>query len=570
MQPQADIVIRSSTGSLAESLGLGSSMLTRRIARSLTLGAIVFLAGCMPASDAESGSDGDLLPAFAAEALSVESFRAHASALAHDSMLGRAPGTDGGDMAATYLARSFSQAGLVPPPTDSFLVEVPILSTTVDHTSLEAVLLVDDQRISIAAEQMLATAWRNEDLMALEGPLEFVGHGVSAPGVGWDDFTGRDLAGKVAVAITGLSDTLIGVLPGGPDAYEGTNSAKLSELRKRGAVGAVFVNAEADAGAFGRTRELYSQLPVLSKAWGDPGSLRFGLELGPAASRATLEALRIDQLQAGQEPEATSSPPSVGITLTAAVRAAVVTSPNVVGVVRGSSDEAILISAHYDGYGVGPPDEEGDSIYNGAADNAAGTAGIVELARYFSARTTPPVRTLVFVATTAEENGGLGMRHFFDHPQSGLEEVVLNLNVDGLGFSPPTNDFAVFPMEGTTAIADLAELASELGMAYRGESWHGGMTYAFDHAESLARGIVGLTVWQGSQTREEYLDAERTGGPTHSPNDEYSPQSIDDGIRQHLDLYKIIVEHYADGALIPRIEDESHLRSVGRVEGHTR
>jgi Zn-dependent M28 family amino/carboxypeptidase len=159
---------------------------------------------------------------------------------------------------------------------------------------------------------------------------------------------------------------------------------------------------------------------------------------------------------------------------------------------------------------------------------------------------------MVFVATTAEEAGMLGARYYVDNPVGGLDKTVVNINIDGLGFRQPTNDFNLFPVEGTDVIPTLEQLAAPLGMSFRAEPWHDGMHFSFDTVEFLRRGIVAMTVWQGSDMRGEPEVGTRRG-PTHSPRDEYALDSSDPGIEQHMALYRNILEHYAQGAEVPSL-----------------
>jgi hypothetical protein len=158
----------------------------------------------------------------------------------------------------------------------------------------------------------------------------------------------------------------------------------------------------------------------------------------------------------------------------------------------------------------------------------------------------------------------LGARYYVDHPVGSLGATAVNINIDGLGFRQPTRDFNLFPVDGTDVIPTLEQLAGPLGMSFRAEPWHGGMHFSFDSVEFLRRGIVGMTVWQGSDVREEFRGVESLGGPTHSPLDEYFADVGDAGIEQHLALYRVILEYYAEGGEAPRLTVGNPYENIDR------
>jgi hypothetical protein len=144
---------------------------------------------------------------------------------------------------------------------------------------------------------------------------------------------------------------------------------------------------------------------------------------------------------------------------------------------------------------------------------------------------------------------------------------VIDLNVDGVGFSPPTDDFAAFPVAGTAILPTLERIAGRLGMVFDPQPWHEGMNFSFDTQDFLERGVVGVTVWQGSAVREPYRGSPRLGGPIHTPNDEYSTAWPDAGIDQHLALYRGILEYYVDGGTVEGFADPNPFESIRRVLG---
>ena len=516
------------------------------------------------------------LPAFELPVLSVAAFRAHASALAHDSMAGRAPGTPGGEMAASYLVGAFRQAGLaVPDGSPGYRQEVPFRRARVRTESVVANIRTETQSISLDTEELIVKSGAGGPRAEFEGRLVFVGHGVASPEMGWDDYAGHDVAGAFVVILPGAPEELmLGLTDGGastrappaPGAYALTMQGKAAAARRLGARGMIELTSPGEADGFASRRRM-SSVVFPTPAWGDSRVPDFHVTLGADATAELLAAAGTDwdrAVAAGARGDA-GFDSRIDLRLEFDQDVSEFTAPNIVGVINGATDEIVVMTAHYDGYGIGPATAEGDSVYNGSMDNADGTAGLIEFARAFARRPEPPRRTIVFVATTAEEAGMLGARYYLDNPVGSLEATAVNINIDGLGFRQPTNDFNLFPVDGTDAVPTLERLAEPLGMSFRAEPWHGGMHFSFDTVEFLRRGIVGMTLWQGSDVREEFRGMGGGGGPTHSPMDEYSPDSGDAGIEQHLALYRAILEHYADGGEAPRLTTGHPFENIGRT-----
>ncbi len=511
------------------------------------------LAGGSPASPiaAQDRPPEIALPAFDSPPLSAPAFREHLATLAHDSMLGRAQGTPGGALAEAYLEAAFTRAGLVAPdaPGD-YRQEVPLLRTAVDPSSAGARLSDGNE---IAAEQLIV--WSSRDAsgpVILAGPVILVGHGISAPEHGVDDYAGVDARGSFVAVEPGLSEDAAARLPGGLNAFAGEDDAKSAVAARHGALGVVFLSQPDGGERFRRRRRMANTPAHYVRTWGPPIEPDVTMALAPAASAALRRA-------AGR----------TSMTLSFEQRADTIRPANILGVVEGTGAELVVVTSHLDGYGVGPADETGDSIYNGATDNAAGMAGMLELARWLAGRDAPPVRTVVFVATTAEEGGKHGAGFYAAHPVGSIERTILDLNLDGLGWSAPTDGYAAFPSSGTDALDDIDRVLTPLGLSHSPQAWHDGMAFSFDTAEFLARGVVGLTLWQGGAVRDAFRDRPRaTTGQIHSPSDEYHPDWIDEGIEQHLEMYRALLEYYADGGEPPGlVEGNAFAAARVLVEG---
>lgn len=458
----------------------------------------------------------------------------HIARLASDSMEGRAPGTPGGERAAGYIAAAFEAAGLRPLPGVGFFQPVPLVGHRLEADSDEIVL---DGR-SISRNEFVMNAESEESHIDLSGRIVAAGYGISLPDLGWDDYRGLDVQGAIVALLPGAPPEV--GLPGGEQSFAGRDSYKIELAQQRGAVAVVFLESGDVATEVAESRREAESEQIR------PG---FG-EARPAV------VARVDGALLGQGREAR-------LRLTQRVRR--FEAPNVIGFLPGSDPrgEAVLITAHYDAYGIGPADPNGDGIYNGALDNASGVAALLELAREYASREPLP-RTLVFVATTAEERGTLGMRYYVSHPAFPIEETIVQLNLDGLNVFGPTNDFLVFPSEGIELEPSFRTIGERAGMTLAVEPWQRAMHFSFDTGPALLRGLVGVTLWQGSHFRDLSRDeaAERRGrfGRIHRPSDEWPDWADDAAIEQHLGLYRAAIESFAREAPRPSLSEESPFR----------
>jgi hypothetical protein len=435
----------------------------------------------------------------------------HLAHLAADEMEGRAPGTDGGDRAARYIASLFEEIGLERLADGSYFQEVPLVGIA---DGGEASLAVDGEALPPDAYHLSSES--ETEHIDFAAPVLDAGHGIVCPAAAWNDYDGLEVEGRLVIVRPGLPEGREGRFPGAERGAYARDAHKLSQARSRGARGVIFAveKRSPDWREQLRLRSLENPLDVV--AWIEASRLE-------GASRIhVLRRQRTRRLSA----------------------------PNVVGVLPGRDQAAaVLVTAHYDAYGVGPGDESGDTIYNGALDNASGTAALVVLARRFASRGAPPARTLVFIATTAEEQGALGLEHYAANPAVPLADTIGALNLDGVNMIAPTDDFIVFPSEGTATEEILDEIGAEVGMTPTTESWQSGMHFSFDTAALLTRGLVGLTLWQGPSYRlpEDEVPARWARfGRIHTPADEWPGGADSEAIAQHLSLYEAAIDAFLE------------------------
>lgn len=383
-----------------------------------------------------------------------------------------------------------------------------------------------------------------EPQSTLETELVFVGFGVSAPERGYDDFAGVDLTGRIAVVLSGAPPTF----PSTARAHYSSAYTKLPELVKRGAVGVLTVRPPWD-------ERLNPWDSLVQSSWrpgmrwlhpdGTPADaheqLRRSATLGPSGAAALFEGApkSLEQTFADAKAGHTQSFAFAGTrallggqTLTSKR-----TSANVLAVLQGSDpqlkNEYLVLTAHLDGLGRGAA-VNGDSIYNGAMDNATGVGVLLEIARTLAASPRRPKRSIVFAALTAEERGLLGADYFAEHPTVPRDAIVANVNMDMPVAIVPAADFVAFGAEHSTLGAAAERAARAEGYTLTPDPRPDEVIFVrSDQYPFVRRGIPALYLDNGDQARDPKLDAgalfdEFLRSRYHQPNDDLQ-QPIDYG-----------------------------------------
>lgn len=442
----------------------------------------------------------------------------HIETLSSDAFEGRAPGTPGEDRTVEYLKSEMKKAGLGPGnPDGTWEQAVPLVAVT-SHASLAW-----DHEELRPNEDFVAWSFRSESPVKIaRSEMVFVGYGIQAPEKHWNDLEDVDLHGKTAVF-------LVGDPFGGPMTYYGRWTYKFEVAKRLGAAAALIVHETGPAGygwnvvAGGSTHarleidsELARQGHVAAEGWIHESVAR---RLIPNFDQVKAAARRSDF-----QPFALSERASFSIENTSKS----FRSRNVVGRLAGGDrkTEHVIYSAHWDHFGR---NEKG--IFHGALDNAAGVAWLLETARAFTALPEPPRRSMLFLATTAEESGLLGGKYYGEHPLYPLETTVANVNLDIPNPWGRTKSIVSLGLGQTTMDAMLAEEAAKQGRRVvpdpEGEK---GYYYRSDHFELAKRGVPALGflfpgadyVNQppdfGERKRRDYV-AHRY----HTPNDVITP-----------------------------------------------
>ena len=424
--------------------------------------------------------------------------------LASDEFEGRGPATPGETKTIEWLTKSFRDLGLEPAgERGSWTQAVPLVRTQIGSPATMSIAIQGKDRPLTQSKDIYVSTVRNVDRVSIKvAPLVFVGYGVTAPERQWDDYKQVDLHGKIAVYL--VNDPDFYAKPGEPVAgrfgdrrmtYYGRWTYRYEEAARRGALGALIVH-DTDGAGYGWSTvtapagENYDIVRdkrderVLLQGWLASAAAN---ELFKSAG-LDLAALSVQARRADFKPVELAS---VRFNADLPVTAKLAESRNFLARIRGSKrpDETIMFAAHWDAYGIGPPDAQGHAIRPGANDDALGLAGVLELARVFKAGPQPE-RTLVFAAWTAEERGLLGSQVYAAKPLYPLEKTVANLTLDILQTAGLAKDVLLVGAGQSELEDDLARAAAAQGRVVTPESLpERGLFYRADHFPLARQGV---------------------------------------------------------------------------------
>jgi len=516
--------------------------------------------------------------ASAAYKITSDSLRAHIKILASDEFGGRAPGTVGEELTVQYISKVFKDAGLKPGNGDSYIQQVPLVSIeTLDQPKL---LISKDGNTFDLAYRTDMVIWTRREQEATEvhdSELVFVGYGITAPERGWDDYAGIDVTGKTVVMLVndpGYATQNPALFGGNAMTYYGRWDYKFDEAARHGAAGAIIIHDTLPAA--------YPWATVDSSWTGaqfDVVRANKGIDLVEIESWVTTEAAdklfaaagldRKTLSKAAETPGFRAVP--MGLTASSFFKSKIdhVTSRNVAAMVEGKEhpDEIFIYMAHWDHIGTDPT-QEGDGIYNGALDNASGTAGLLELARSYASGP-KPMRSVLFLSVTAEEQGLLGSAYYAAHPLFPLKNTVGGLNMDGLNIVGPTTDISVTGYGNSELDSYLAKAAKIQDRVLVADSQpEKGYFYRSDHFELSKMGVPMIYPNAGNTHRvkgRDYVDAMRAdylANRYHKPADEYDPTWDLSGAEEDLELFYATGRLLVDSYVWPNWTDGSEFKAL--------
>ncbi|GGD68252.1 M28 family metallopeptidase [Lacimicrobium alkaliphilum] len=433
----------------------------------------------------------------------------HTKVLSSDEFEGRLPTTEGEQKTLDYLVTEFKRLGLEPGNGDSYFQPVKLLEITADPNMT---MQLGSQSLDYK-EGMVAGTRREQEQVALkDSELVFVGYGVNAPEYDWNDYEGLDVKGKTVVILVndpGFENPDSGKFQGTTMTYYGRWSYKYEEASRQGAKGAIIVHETAPA-SYGWS--------VVANSWSGP-QYSLVTDNGNADRVAvegwiTLDAAQKLFAEAGKDfaqmkAKALQGPMAEPLNLKVSVEVNSALerseSQNVIATLPGSErpDEHIIYTAHWDH--LGKDDSlDGDHIYNGAHDNATGTAALLTMAKAFANLNQRPGRSLTFLAVTAEEQGLLGSAYYAEHPVVPLNKTVANLNMDAMNILGRTKDVAVVG-QGKSELEDyLQKAVQRQGRYLVGEDRpEAGYYYRSDHFSLAKKGVPALYAKGGTEAWDE-------------------------------------------------------------------
>ncbi|MEZ5532371.1 MAG: M28 family peptidase [Steroidobacteraceae bacterium] len=505
--------------------------------------------------------------------------------LSSDAFEGRAPDTPAEAKTIAYIIAEFKAAGLAPGgelkdgvrgwtqdvPLGRFEITGPIdMSVSIGKEKLP---MKQGEQIAVRAAMNGATAVKVANV-----PLVFVGYGVYAPERQWDDYKGVDLKGKIGVVLVNDPDFEAGQGDFGGKAmtYYGRWTYKYEEAARRGAVGMLVVHETAPASygwatvknsntntMFDIVRTNPSDTHTLIEGWIQHDVAvdlfhRAGLDFDALKKLAQTREFKPVEL-AGE-----------GFNADYAVSSQVITSHNVLGRIEGNRrpGDTVIYTAHWDHLGIGAPDAHGDTINNGAVDNATGVASLIELGRAF-AHGKKPERSVVFLAVTAEEKGLLGSEYYASNPVYPLATTVGVLNIDALSPWGPTRDFSI----SGSARLDLLDL-----LITDAKTWHrtyspdakpeAGLFFRSDHFPFAKRGVPAVSFDSGEDWVEGGVAAGKaqaedyTEHRYHQPSDEFDPKWPFTGMVSDLELLYKVGSDLANSTTWPDWAADSEFRAA--------
>ena len=543
-----------------------------RSLKNLLLFCLVLLFACNQKSEKVDTTDG--LASFNADSL-----KQYLSVLASDSFMGRKPFTEGETKTLDYLQKQFASIGLKPGNGSSYLQEVPMVSIVanaapemkINSAKGNFTLKAFDDYVVWSDKPDSVESWNNSELI-------FAGYGVVAPEYNWNDYAGLDVKGKIVVVMVNdpgfwSGDTTL--FKGKTMTYYGRWTYKFEEAARQGAKGCLVIhNTKAASYPFSVLQNSFntSRIQLDNRGKNKKNCDMIGWITESTANKLFKAAgfdstLLMKANVRGFKPVPLNLKASTSMT----VKATYNKSYNVVGKITGSKhpDEVIIYTAHWDHLGIGHPDSKGDSIYNGALDNASGTAGLLELARAFKSMKTPPERTILFMSVTSEEQGLLGSQYYAENPIFPVDKTVADINMDMFNPNGKTKDIVVIG-QGQSELEDYLKEEIEKTGGYLSYETHpeAGLYYRSDHFNFAKIGVPSLFTSSGidvigkDKAFGQKLKDDYNNLHYHQPSDNYDPSWSMEGEISDLKLLFLVGRRMAFSDKWPQWKAGSEFKNI--------
>ncbi len=506
-----------------------------------------------------------------ANPITADEIKSHIAVLANDSLMGRKPFTAGEPKAINYISEQFKKLGLEPGNNGSYFQEVPMVeitgspSATMEITGGKAPLTLNS-----LTDYVVSTRQEVDAVELKNSPLVFAGYGVIAPEYHRNDYAGLDVKGKTVIVLVNdpgfKGDTMT---------YYGRWTYKYEEAARQGAAGIIIIH---------QTKEASYPWSVVASSF--PGAKLYLQQKDKHMGRCKVEGwitedaakklfaaagITGDLRAMARKQDFKAIPLNLNISVGVHNKLKYAMSHNVIATLKGSTNpgEYVIYTAHWDHLGIGKPDAKGDSIYNGAVDNADGVAALISMAKAFTEAKEKPQRSIVFLAVTAEEQGLLGSEYYATHPVYPLNKTIADLNMDALGSYGETKDIAITG-KGQNDLDDYVEkyVKEQNGVVVGDRKPGAGSYYRSDHFNFAKVGVPALDMnngdislahggeW-GKKQQEDY-----TANHYHQASDNYSADMDASGMAQVANLLFEIGYQLSNETTYPGWKDGSEFKAT--------
>jgi hypothetical protein len=488
--------------------------------------------------------------------------KAHVAFLASDAMKGRDTGSPELTIAEQYVAAQMEAAGLKPGANGNWLQKVPLVSyRAADHGALALKRGSTSQTLEWGKDYVTRANPRDAEV-SLSAPVVFAGYGLVDPASGTDDYKGLDVKGKIVAVLRDAQATL----PSDVRAHYSSPDQQMAAAMKHGAIGMILIE--------GTTRHNVYPFDQSVKLWDTPamtwaetdgrghveasGAPAFYLSMAGAEKLFAGSKWKWADVLAADKAQKLLPRGDLGVSAEGVSHSKIeaLAADNVVGLLEGSDPtlkaEYVVLSAHLDHVGVGKPDDRGDTIYNGAMDNAVGTASMLEVAKAFQASGKRPRRSMLFISVTAEEKGLVGSDYFAAHPVVPASAIVADVNLDMPILTYKFEDLIVYGADRTTIGPIVQQVASTAGVTLTPDPEPEQADFVrSDHYSFVRAGVPAVSLEPGTKgpgkaARDEFIEKHY-----HQPSDEVGLIDFTQGVR-FVKLNYDIARALADGDLRPK------------------
>src|SRR4051812_33730742 len=501
----------------------------------------------------------------------------HVEALANDGMEGRNTGSPAHKRAADYVAAQFKQSGLEPAGSGGYIQPVAFKTRRILEDKSSLAVIRNGKSESLVLGEDANISMRIDPAPAVEAPLVFVGYGLRIPERNIDDFAGLNLKGAIVVHVSVTPKSL----PGPLQAHFGSAAERWKMYKAAGAIGTVSI-ANPKSMDIPWARSTLARLqPAMSLAdatLDDAAGQQLSITMNPAHADLLFAGsghtfAELLTLVDGDKP-VPSFPLPARLKATVAVERSQVESQNVAGILRGADprrrDEFVVVSAHLDHLGIGGA-VNGDTIYNGAMDNASGIAAILEVAAQLHDAPARPARSILFVAVTGEEKGELGSRYFAAHPTVPRASLVANVNTDMFLPLFPLKTLMVLGLDESDLGNDIRATAKALGLAVQADPEPQRNRFVRSDQYSFVKvGIPALAMKVGyeANTPEAAIAAKWTAERYHAPSDDLNQPIDRSAAATYVAVVRDLALHVANRPDRPKWNDSSFFKRFATGATH--